>query len=382
VIDSHTAMVYKSNIFLFGGFIGGERPRYSNTLYQFDITDILYKEVPTSGSLPPPRTDHTATMVGKNMVIFGGVNGSNNYLNDIYMLNMEGRVWSRFTPKGEDPSPRTGHACASFENFMFILGGHEEASKEVTKLYCLNIKDNTWRKFCDKYDEDYDKDAEFEYKRSMIQRSQSPKRSPLKKSNLRNQSPKGSISPTNPTKTFKSQVNPSPHSKLVLSSVQESPEAGENGDLGISAVNSGQRSPQKVTAASLKIERVHKKKAQEKRRLLGEFADAKISDKDLIDKDITKMQTILQSITPEGPSRHRGKSNEKKLAKLKVMRPGISLFSEKIGSRLEPVRLPHLDSLTMATNNSQLFVFGGDRCGLCSNDLFVLDMEDLLFGDR
>lgn len=373
--------MYKSNIFLFGGFLSGDQPRYSNTLYQFDITDICYKVVPTSGSLPPPRTDHSASMVGKHMVIFGGVTGTNSYLNDIYMLNMDGRVWSRFNPTGEDPSPRTGHACASYENFMFILGGHEEASKEVTKLYCLNIKDNAWRKFCDKYDEDYDKDAEFEYKRSMIQRSQSPKRSP-KKVNTGNQSPTGTRSPVSPMKSIGSPTKYGPESKLVLSSVQESPEAGDDAELGLSAVTSGQKSPTKVTAASLKIERIQKKKALEKRRLLGEFADAKISEKDLVDKDITKMQSILQSITPDGPSKPRGRSTEKKSNKLKVMRPGISLFSEKIGSRLEPVRLPHLDSLTMTTNNSQLFVFGGDRCGLCSNDLFVLDMEDLLFGER
>lgn len=376
VIDSHTSVTYKSNIFLFGGFVGGDNPHYSNAVYQFDITDILYKEVPTSGSLPQARTDHTANVIGKNMIVFGGVTSTNVYLNDIFILNLEARVWARFDFKGESPSPRTGHACAVYRDMMFILGGNQEPSKEVTKLYCYNSKDHTWRKFCDKYDEDYDKDAEYVYKRSMIQKSQSPKRSPRKSrfpgSPSRSRSPESPVrTPGSPTKTVQS--------KLVLSNIQEFPTTETKLETENELETSGQKSPPKITAAALKIERIQKKKAQEKKRLLGEFTEIKVSEKDLVDKDIAKIQGILQSITPENAPKERNRSQElKSKEKLKVMRPGISLFSEKIGSRLEPVRLPHLDELSMVTNNSQVFIFGGDRAGLCSNDLFVLDVEDLL----
>ncbi len=54
------------------------------------------------------------------------------------------------------------------------------------------------------------------------------------------------------------------------------------------------------------------------------------------------------------------------------------MFSEKIGSRLEPVGLPHLDGLSLTVEANRVFIFGGDRSGLSSNDLFAIDLVDLL----
>ena len=373
IIDSHTSAVHKGKIFLFGGFVSGKNPHYSNKVYEFDITEICYKEIKTTGSIPEARTDHSSCMVGTQMAIVGGVTSTNEYLNDIHLLNLENMIWSTMNTKGEAPSPRTGHGCAYFNDTIFILGGNEEASKEVTKLYCLDLKASIWRKFCDKFDDDYDKEDEYKYKRKMIQKSQSPKRSQMSRSRSPN-SPTRSPTKLSPQKS----IVPS---KLVMSGIHES---GDEDEVQNSAVQHSpkQKSPNKITAASLKIERIQKKKALEKKRLLGEFAEAKVSKKDLIDKDILRMQSVLDSITPDRPYKFNENPSDKKPKKPPVMRPGISLFAEKIGSRLEPVRLPHLDSLTLTANGPQLFVFGGDRCGLCSNDLFVLDMDDLLHGDK
>ena len=63
--------------------------------------------------------------------------------------------------------------------------------------------------------------------------------------------------------------------------------------------------------------------------------------------------------------------------KYKTLRPGVSLFSEKVGSRLEPAGLPRIEGLSISAHKSRLFIFGGERCGLCSNDLFVFDVLDL-----
>jgi hypothetical protein len=368
IIDSQTSEVYKGRIYLFGGFIGGVKPYYSNKVFQFDITEICYKEIKTSGSIPEPRTDHASCMVGNQMAIIGGVTSQNVYLNDIFLLDLGTMIWSTIKTHGEAPSPRTGHDIAFHKDTIFLLGGHEEARKEVTKLYCLDFKTQTWRKFCDKFTEDYDKEDEYQYKRRMIQRSQSPTRSYLSKSRSPD-SPKKNASPYSPHK--------SPgDSKLISSTVHEVERTMGSSSLEkIPAQN-------KITAQSLKIERLKKKKALEKKKLLGEFADIKVSRKDMADKDILRMQSVLDSITPDRPYRATEKSVENKKKRLPVMRPGISLFAEKIGSRLEPVRLPHLDSLSLTPNASQLFVFGGDKCGLCCNDLYVLDMEDLLSSQK
>ena len=185
----------------------------------------------------------------------------------------------------------------------------------------------------------------------------------------------------------------------------------------------------------MKIERLLKKKAQEKRKLLGEFENIKVAEKDILDKDILRMHAVLDTINPDksapnqASSHHstplssllnsryalnaspknipktkgnlqtynRSKSpqqrgthnigvstitsmttsNSPSKIKTRTLRPGVSLFSEKVGSRLEPAGLPRIEGLSISAHNSRLFIFGGERCGLCSNDLFVFDVLDL-----
>ena len=47
------------------------------------------------------------------------------------------------------------------------------------------------------------------------------------------------------------------------------------------------------------MERLQKKKAQEKRKLLGEFENIKVAEKDILDKDILRMHAVLDTINPD-----------------------------------------------------------------------------------
>jgi len=42
--------------------------------------------------------------------------------------------------------------------------------------------------------------------------------------------------------------------------------------------------------------------------------------------------------------------------------------------------MPKLDSFTFFTKDYLVFIFGGDRCGLCSNDFYVIDIEEPVTG--
>lgn len=456
VIDSHIAAVYKHEIYTFGGFITSSSPHYSNALYHLDTTDITYKRVPCSGTAPPPRTDHAGVLVHPgSLVVFGGVGPNNEYLDDIHVLDMAAFRWSTLIPLGEKPSPRVGHALVAYNEFVFVLGGHEEASKKETKLYCIDVKnDRNWRRFKDKIgnldDEEleltlaekrtaekikfqtnsptlrkYGKQSSMSPKRNTNGRSISPSKSPdpqLREGQLtksihsnNDQAPilLNSFGPISPTKGGKSPgitASKPPESPLLPKhrADQPSPFSVHNSQLNpLQHSTSPDSHAQKfATAELLKQERIRKKKALEKRRLLGEFENSNIPDKDIIDKDIIMMQSILASLAPEkekvatlspdrnNRSNHSGSrltsqqiqsqatnmsaATSATKAKPKTMRPGVSMFSEKIGSRLEPVGLPHLDGLSLTVEANRVFIFGGDRSGLSSNDLFAIDLVDLL----
>jgi len=44
--------------------------------------------------------------------------------------------------------------------------------------------------------------------------------------------------------------------------------------------------------------------------------------------------------------------------------------------------MPKLDSFTFFTKDYLVFIFGGDRCGLCSNDFYVIDIEEPVTGNE
>ena len=64
------------------------------------------------GQLPSPRSRHSATAVGNNMVIFGGVGGGN----ELHILETDTLTW--YIPKvsGEPPLPRFGHSATLVES--------------------------------------------------------------------------------------------------------------------------------------------------------------------------------------------------------------------------------------------------------------------------
>ena len=369
IVDSQSSVVWKNDIYLFGGFIGGNNPHYSQQLYKFDLTNVCYKPVQASGSLPPPRSDHSAQVLGNLMLVFGGISGENQHLNDLFALDMAKMEWLCVRSQGESPSERIGHAAVVCGEDLLVLGGHEEASKEETKLYAFSWPKRLWRKFGDRpADEEFNR--QFRTDSSMKKTLTDSRVSGSKSPGRRDRSGRKTGSP------MKSLVLASSSPDRDLSRSRSPP--GTQSTLKHSKYENGPDSTsKKITADSLKQERLKKKKELEKKRLLGEFQDSKVDQAELLDRDILKMQTVLSSISSEKAAKSLTQSSLQR-QKLKTMKPGVSLFSEKIGSKLEPAALPHLDSLSMSVYGSRVYIFGGDRCGLCSNDLFVFDAEELL----
>ena len=55
-------------------------------LHVFDLLTSTWKRIYPKGNPPSPRYAHTATAIGKRIIIFGGFNGSN-YLDDVFILD-------------------------------------------------------------------------------------------------------------------------------------------------------------------------------------------------------------------------------------------------------------------------------------------------------
>jgi galactose oxidase-like protein/Kelch motif protein len=101
--------------------------------------------------LPPPnRSQHAAVFDSRRsrMVVFGGSVASRGFRNDVWMLDVRGRVeWEHASPFGDPPSPRAG-AVALYDSLgdrMLVFGG-EDSTGDRNDLWELRLQGRPrWR---------------------------------------------------------------------------------------------------------------------------------------------------------------------------------------------------------------------------------------------
>lgn len=86
--DEHSASVYEKYMFVFGGYVDCEA---TNSLFRFDFNFKMWRKISSIKYLleevPGPRAGHTTLVAKDFMYMFGGKDGQNNRLNDLWRFN-------------------------------------------------------------------------------------------------------------------------------------------------------------------------------------------------------------------------------------------------------------------------------------------------------
>ncbi|XP_021496621.2 host cell factor 2 isoform X3 [Meriones unguiculatus] len=122
-------------------------PRYLNDFYELELqhgSGVVGWSIPaTKGIVPSPRESHTAIIYCKKdsgspkMYVFGGMCGAR--LDDLWQLDLETMLWSKPETKGTVPLPRSLHTASVIGNKMYIFGGwipHKGESTENSPHDC------------------------------------------------------------------------------------------------------------------------------------------------------------------------------------------------------------------------------------------------------
>ncbi|XP_038170868.1 host cell factor 2 isoform X2 [Arvicola amphibius] len=106
-------------------------PRYLNDFYELELqhgSGVVGWSIPaTKGTIPSPRESHTAVVYCKKdsgspkMYVFGGMCGAR--LDDLWQLDLDTMSWSKPETKGTVPLPRSLHTASVIGNKMYIFGG-------------------------------------------------------------------------------------------------------------------------------------------------------------------------------------------------------------------------------------------------------------------
>lgn len=120
--DSHSAAVLRRRMIVFGGTNG---LRKTNDLHILDLLTGEWSRPICDGVPPCPRESHTATIVGEDkLLVFGGSgDGEGNYLNDVHVLDLKAMKWSSPMVMGDPPPPRDSHVAAAVGNRLLVYGG-------------------------------------------------------------------------------------------------------------------------------------------------------------------------------------------------------------------------------------------------------------------
>ncbi|CAD7969214.1 unnamed protein product [Amoebophrya sp. A120] len=138
----HSCSIVGGNVVIFGGLPAEASASTSNALndvlvFSLDTKSFRSEPVTTSGQSPTPRYGHKSIGIGEELVVFGGLLEDN----QLYSLNMETLAWSKLATQGTSPLPRRFHSFDLIGNRAFVFGGRTESG--LTDLYILD-----WQVLC------------------------------------------------------------------------------------------------------------------------------------------------------------------------------------------------------------------------------------------
>lgn len=147
----HSAVWTGSEMILFGGAtISGGSVSTLADAYSFDPNRNLWSKINLTNA-PTARVNHSAALVGRKMVIYGGASrGANGWtaLSDGYVFNISNRAWSKINSTGS-PGPLTGHSAVSSGYAAIIFGGGKFSSGNLiatNNIFVYTPDKDTWTK--------------------------------------------------------------------------------------------------------------------------------------------------------------------------------------------------------------------------------------------
>ncbi|GAA97774.1 uncharacterized protein L969DRAFT_14069 [Mixia osmundae IAM 14324] len=134
----HTSITHGDCIYIFGGTDG--QYHYNDT-WSFDTITTKWTELSCIGYIPVPREGHAATLVDDVMYVFGGRGVDGKDLEDLAAFRITNQRWYMFQNMGPAPSGRSGHAMATWQNKVFVLGGESYTTQRADDPGLVHVLD-------------------------------------------------------------------------------------------------------------------------------------------------------------------------------------------------------------------------------------------------
>ncbi|KAG2313277.1 hypothetical protein Bca52824_024834 [Brassica carinata] len=147
--EAHSAKCVGKYIVIFGG--SGKVPGlddevFFNDLYVLCTETVMWKRAPTTGMRPFARDGHTFSVWKKKFIVVGGEDFDGNYLSDVHSIDAETFEWKQLKTSGQVLTPRAGHVAVVAKGNLFVFGGFRDSQNLYNDLYVLDLETRVWSK--------------------------------------------------------------------------------------------------------------------------------------------------------------------------------------------------------------------------------------------
>ena len=140
----YLAVEYNGKMIIFGGW---DDAVAKNDLWELDLSTYTWNQISAGGteSSSQPRTRrgldyHSSVLLHNNLIMIGG--GSNDYLNDVWKLDLSTYSWSQISAGGASsstqPSARREHSVVVYAGDVIVFGGDIGASNPTDDVWVIN----------------------------------------------------------------------------------------------------------------------------------------------------------------------------------------------------------------------------------------------------
>lgn len=143
----------KTKLYLFGGQFD---ETYFNDLAVFDLSsfrrpDAHWEFLKPKTFIPPPLTNHTMVSWGHKLWVFGG-DTQQGLVNQVFMYDPVVNDWAIIEPRNiggelkDIPPAMQEHAAIVYKDLMVVVGGKNEQDIYLNSVYFFNLKTFKWYK--------------------------------------------------------------------------------------------------------------------------------------------------------------------------------------------------------------------------------------------
>lgn len=144
--------VIGTKLYVFGGRLVSNWC-LTNHLYVLDLESYIWTKIHSiSSHVPEPRYFHSADTYLNSIYVFGGIGLSKDpdnphcVLDDIAVFDVQFGKWKKIviTPSPHMPKPRYAHLSVVNMNYLMVIGGQDLENNYIEEANCFDLNTHTW----------------------------------------------------------------------------------------------------------------------------------------------------------------------------------------------------------------------------------------------